>query len=105
MKANPSYVVEVHANTDAKGDITYNEALAGKRRDAAMNYLTRQGISKDRISGVIHGETNPIAKNEIGSVDSPEGRQFNRRIELIVKDGNQILNVVEEIQVPENLRQ
>ncbi|MBX7241132.1 MAG: OmpA family protein [Bacteroidia bacterium] len=104
MKENPSYVVEVHAHTDAKGSDTYNENLANRRKDAAMNYLLKKGISKDRISGFYHGEVQPIAKNEVGDKDLPQGRQFNRRVELVVKEGNNILNIVEEIDVPAALK-
>lgn len=104
MKENASYVVEVHAHTDAKGTNTYNENLANRRKDAAINYLINKGISKDRIVGFYHGEVEPIAKNEVGEKDVPEGRKFNRRVELIVKEGNTILNVVEEINVPQTLK-
>ncbi len=104
MKENPSYVVEVHAHTDAKGSDTYNENLANRRKDAAINYLLKKGISKDRVSGFFHGEAQPIAKNEVGEKDLPQGRQFNRRVELIVKEGSNILNIVEEIAVPAALK-
>lgn len=105
MKENPSYTVEVHAHTDAKGDNAYNDALAVRRENAAMNYLVKKGIARSRMSGKEFGENSPIAKNEINGKDTPEGRQLNRRVELVVKDGNQVLNVVEEIKVPDALKQ
>lgn len=105
MKENPSYTVEVQANTDSKGDNAYNLKLASRRENAAISYLVKRGIAKNRINGVEFGEERPIAKNDINGQDTPEGRQFNRRVELIVKDGGQILNLVEEIKVPDNLKQ
>lgn len=105
MKNNPSYTVEVQANTDAKGDNAYNQKLATRRENAAINYLVKRGIDKSRITGVEFGEDRPIAKNDVNGQDTPAGRQFNRRVELIVKDGGQILNVVEEIKVPDSLKQ
>ncbi|MEZ4686368.1 MAG: hypothetical protein R3B47_09955 [Bacteroidia bacterium] len=62
-------------------------ALSGRRRDAAVNYLKAKGISIGRITTSIHGEKDPVAINETRTgEDSPEGRQYNRRVELIIRD-------------------
>lgn len=105
MKETPSYTVEVHAHTDAKGNNEYNQNLSLRRENAAINYLIKKGIAASRISGHKHGEEAPIAKNEINGADTPEGRQFNRRVVLIVKEGANVLNIVEEIQIPTSLKQ
>jgi outer membrane protein OmpA-like peptidoglycan-associated protein len=42
-------------------------------------YLVQQGISGDTIVATGFGKTAPIASNE-----TPEGRQQNRRVELVL---------------------
>ncbi|MCB0516301.1 MAG: OmpA family protein [Chitinophagales bacterium] len=104
LNENPNYFVEVHAYTDAKGTNTYNEALSERRRNSVINYLKNHGIDGSRIKSFAHGEESPVAKNEINGTDSPEGRQYNRRVELKVKDGSGLIDVVEDINVPDYLR-
>lgn len=104
LAENPDYVVELHAHTDAKGSNAYNEALAQRRKNAAKNYLISQGIASSRIGEFTYGENMPIAKNDIAGQDLPEGRQFNRRVELRVKDSGLLIDVVEDIMIPESLK-
>ena len=103
---NPGYNVEFRAHTDAKGSLDYNEALAERRAESAQNYLISKGISSSRIRTSMFGERAPIAKNELGDgTDTPEGRQLNRRVEVVVygADGA-IVNLVEAIYVPAHLQ-
>ncbi|MGB0839692.1 MAG: OmpA family protein [Chitinophagales bacterium] len=104
LNQNSTYMVEVHAHTDAKGSNSYNDALAKRRENAVKSYLRSNGISSSRISGFTYGEETPIAKNEVNGSDTPEGRQLNRRVELRVKDQNTLLNIVEAIYVPSTLQ-
>ena len=103
---NPNYSVEFRAHTDAKGSLDYNEALADRRAASAQSYLIAQGISSDRIRTTRFGERAPIARNELdGGVDTPEGRQLNRRVEVVVYNGDGArVNLVEEIYVPPHLQ-
>ncbi|MEM7104477.1 MAG: OmpA family protein [Bacteroidota bacterium] len=103
---NPTYSAELRAHTDAKGSNEYNDALSQRRADSAKNYLLGKGIDASRLAATTYGETDPIAKNELaGGVDTPEGRQLNRRVELVVKgpDG-QVIQIVRDINVPGGLR-
>ena len=102
----PEYTTELRAHTDSKGSLTYNEALSMKRANAAKNYLLRLGISANRIKTSTFGENTPIAKNALATgADTPEGRQLNRRVELVVRDASgKSLNIVEDIDVPESLK-
>ena len=86
MKDNKDYVALLKANTDWKGSDAYNEALSNRRAGNAKAYLVSKGIDAARIKTSINGEKDPVAKNEVGSQDSEAGRQFNRRVELYVKD-------------------
>ena len=102
-----SYTVELSAHTDAKGSLEYNTALSMRRANAAKDYLLAKGVSVDRIKISTFGENAPIAKNELeGGRDTPAGRQFNRRVELIVHNTTGAVEpIVEEIKVPETLKQ
>lgn len=104
LKSNPTYTAKFHAHTDARGSLEYNVDLSKRRRDAALNYVVARGISKDRIETFVYGKDKPIAKNEIEGLDTPEGRQLNRRVEIRVKDSGAETDDVEEIAVPENLK-
>lgn len=106
MQDNPDYKVELSAHTDAHGSLAYNTALSKRRATAAKDYLLTKGISSDRILTSEFGETSPIAKNVLNGQDSPDGRQYNRRVVVTVMKGNGITvpNVVQPINVPSVLR-
>ena len=83
---NPDVIIEVIGHTDSKGTDSYNMKLAEKRANAAVKYLTKNGISKDRITTIISkGESEPAVPNSNpdGS-DNPDNRQKNRRVEFQV---------------------
>lgn len=106
MIANPDYSVELSAHTDAKGSLEYNNTLSMNRAKAAQTYLVNKGLSSTRIRISTFGEDSPIAKNELNGKDTPAGRQYNRRVELIVHNTNgKVEPVVERINVPGNLQQ
>jgi len=49
------------------------------RANSVRAYLIAQGINPTSITAVGYGKSNPIA-----SKDTPEGRQQNRRVEIII---------------------
>lgn len=106
MVENPHFDVEVVAHTDSKGTNDYNIALSNRRGAMAKKYLVNRGIAAERIKTDVRGETTPIAKNATADgKDLPEGRQFNRRVEFILSDNDQIRSdLVEDIRVPDHLR-
>lgn len=104
LNENAGYVVEVHAHTDSKGSNEYNLALSERRKNSVVNYLTYLKVPPFKIQAFAHGETQPIARNEMNGNDSPQGRSYNRRVELRVKDEFKAVDVVEDILVPESLR-
>jgi outer membrane protein OmpA-like peptidoglycan-associated protein len=89
LKEYPKVKVEVNAHTDGNGDPNYNLELSKGRCEAAANYITFNGISKDRIIKNWYGESNPVASEtmEDGS-DNSDGRALNRRTEFKVKATN-----------------
>ncbi|HKV95186.1 MAG TPA: OmpA family protein [Candidatus Angelobacter sp.] len=77
--AHPGLHLEVEGHTDSVGSDDYNQQLSEKRAGAVRDYLVQQGISADGIVARGMGKTQPVATN-----DTPEGRQQNRRVELVV---------------------
>jgi len=76
--------VEVEGHTDSVGSDELNRTLSQNRAASVMSYLVEQGLSRDSIVARGFGKTKPIASN-----DTQEGRQKNRRVELVVS-GNEI---------------
>lgn len=102
LNANPTYSTRLLGHTDAKGTNNYNDNLSLNRARAAKRYLISQGIAASRIQIENFGELKPIAKNALeDGTDTEEGRQFNRRVELVVltPTGDE-LNLVDPIEVP-----
>ncbi len=77
--AYPSLHVAVEGHTDSIGSDDYNQQLSEHRAQAVRDYFVQQGISSANIESHGYGKNEPIATN-----DTPEGRQQNRRVELIL---------------------
>jgi outer membrane protein OmpA-like peptidoglycan-associated protein len=77
--AYPSLHLQVEGHTDSVGGDEYNQTLSEKRAGAVRDYLVQQGILADAIQARGFGKTQPIASNE-----TPEGRQQNRRVEMVI---------------------
>ncbi len=97
LNENPEMIVEVRGHTDSKGSDNYNDKLSKQRAAAAIQYLVKEGIVKDRLQAKGLGESEPAAENEKpdGS-DNPEGRQLNRRVEFKIVTGGTLGAVDEE---------
>ena len=104
LREFPSYTTHLRAHTDAKGSNSYNDALSLRRADSAKRYLMARGIAGNRIKTSTYGEETPIAKNDNGGQDLPEGRQLNRRVEMKVTQGGSDVGKVEDIYVPTHLQ-
>jgi outer membrane protein OmpA-like peptidoglycan-associated protein len=77
--AYPSLHVAIEGHTDSVGSDDYNQQLSEHRAQAVRDYFVQQGISSSNVEAHGYGKTEPIATN-----DTPEGRQQNRRVELIL---------------------
>lgn len=88
LNENPEMIVEVRGHTDAKGSDQYNINLSNKRSEAAINYLTKKGVDKNRLQPKAFGEAEPAAENQkTDGSDNPEGRALNRRVEFKIING------------------
>lgn len=79
LLAYPSLKVRVEGNTDNIGSEEFNQTLSEKRADAVRDYLLAQNIKPDNLTAVGYGKTRPIASN-----DTADGRQQNRRVEMVM---------------------
>lgn len=82
LKKNPNYQLKIIAHTDNRGDNEYNLLLSQKRANATLEYLTRKGISKVRLTAIGKGESKLLI--DCGQECSEEQHQANRRIEFLI---------------------
>jgi outer membrane protein OmpA-like peptidoglycan-associated protein len=81
-KQDPNDKIVVEGHTDSTGNPEASQDLSQKRADAIRSYLGSHGIAADRVTAAGVGEMKPIADNS-----TAEGRSSNRRIEIIVQQG------------------
>jgi outer membrane protein OmpA-like peptidoglycan-associated protein len=79
LNGNPTTRIEIGGHTDNIGAVTYNRQLSENRAKSVYNYLTKNGVDPKRMITKGYGPDKPI-----GSNDTEEGRQLNRRIEFKV---------------------
>lgn len=79
LKQESSKKIRVEGFTDATGTEQYNVWLSDKRAASVKTYLEEAGIASSRISIKGYGPKHPVADNK-----TPEGRQKNRRVEVII---------------------
>lgn len=73
--------VSVEGHTDNTGSEEHNLKLSEQRAQNVLDFLVSQGIEISRLSSKGFGMTIPIADNK-----TKEGRQKNRRVDLVIKD-------------------
>ncbi|RZI95758.1 MAG: OmpA family protein [Variovorax sp.] len=85
LESYPEAPVEIHGHTDGKGTDAYNDALSTRRAEAVAARL--QAAAKGRSLAVTgHGKRQPVVPNaHADGSDDPEGRQRNRRVEIIIQ--------------------
>lgn len=77
--AYPSLNLAVEGNTDSVGTDAFNQELSEQRAAGVRDYLTQEGVPAASTTAMGYGKSRPIASN-----DTAEGRQENRRVELVV---------------------
>lgn len=87
---NPGTDVQVFGFTDNTGTYQVNERVATGRADAVMSYLVNSGVSPTRI--VAQGV--PMA-DYVASNDTAAGRAQNRRVEVYITAGKQMIEQAE----------
>ena len=84
LKEYPQRNVMIEGFTDSTGNSALNQSLSDRRAAAVRAALQETGVSADRISGRGYGQAYPVASNA-----TAEGRQLNRRVEIVVSDDGQ----------------
>jgi outer membrane protein OmpA-like peptidoglycan-associated protein len=75
----PSLRLAIEGHTDSTGSAEFNQTLSQNRSDAVRDYLVSQGLDVAKLSSQGMGMNDPLADNS-----TAEGRQKNRRVEIIV---------------------
>ena len=86
IAGSPGPVV-IEGHTDSKGADDYNRKLSEARAASVKTWLVREGkIDGTRLTARGLGETVPkVANEKPDGSDDPEGRQKNRRVEIIIR--------------------
>jgi outer membrane protein OmpA-like peptidoglycan-associated protein len=79
LLAYPGLKLQLEGHTDSVGGDDYNLKLSQARADAVRDFLAEQGVPPANITSIGLGKADPVSSN-----DTAEGRQQNRRVELVV---------------------
>ncbi|KAB2385940.1 OmpA family protein [Actinomadura montaniterrae] len=74
--------IEVSGHSDSIGDPSYNQTLSQKRAESVKSEIERVLGGGKEIKATGYGESKPIAPNQVGGRDNPDGRAQNRRVEI-----------------------
>jgi len=80
--------IEGHTDSvdvDPAGPWQDNWQLSSERARAVLKYLTGFGVDQNRFQIAGFGDTMPVASN-----DTPEGRAYNRRVDIVIIDQGQL---------------
>jgi len=94
LLAHPGLTLQIEGHTDSVGGDDFNQQLSERRADSVRDFLAEQGVPGSNITARGFGKTQPVASN-----DTPEGRQRNRRVELVV-NGDAIGNTAASSSAP-----
>jgi outer membrane protein OmpA-like peptidoglycan-associated protein len=86
LLAHPGLIMQIEGHTDSVGGDAFNVRLSEQRAGSVRDFLGEQGVSLSSITAQGFGKAEPVATN-----DTPEGRQRNRRVEIVV-NGDSIGN-------------
>lgn len=101
----PNLTFDLIGLTDAIGPASYNKILSEKRAKATKDYLLSRGMNPGKMVAVGYGETRFAAVNtNPDGTDNPEGRKYNRRVEIEIKGSDLDKLKIIHVEVPENLR-
>ncbi|NNE55146.1 MAG: OmpA family protein, partial [Flavobacteriales bacterium] len=84
LTRNQTFVIQLEAHTDSRGNPDYNQNLSQRRAETCVNFLIAKGIDAARLKPVGLGESAPIIKeSEINAMATTEeqeaAHQVNRR--------------------------
>ena len=84
LNQNPTMKLDIRSHTDSRQTFKYNEALSDRRAKSTINWLIKNGVSADRLTGKGYGETQLVNKCSDDVECTEEEHQLNRRSEFII---------------------
>ena len=82
LRENSGRKVLIEGHTDNVGADESNQGLSERRAQSVQSALMQRDVARSQVTALGKGENFPIASN-----DSADGRQSNRRVELIFTEG------------------
>jgi outer membrane protein OmpA-like peptidoglycan-associated protein len=79
VSGHPGLKLDVEGHTDSVGGDEYNQRLSEQRGTAVSDFLTHEGMAQSAVTSKGLGKSQPVASN-----DTAQGRQQNRRVELVI---------------------
>ena len=80
----PTMKLDIRSHTDSRATFKYNEALSNRRAKSTIEWLVKNGIDPNRLTGRGYGETQLINKCADNIKCTEEEHQSNRRSEFII---------------------
>lgn len=84
LNDNPSMKLDIRSHTDSRASHQYNEALSDRRAKSTIQWLIKNGIAPNRLTGKGYGETELVNKCADGVPCTEAEHQANRRSEFII---------------------
>lgn len=79
LLAHPGLTLQIEGYTDSVGSDEFNQELSEERAASVRDFLAQEGVPASSITVKGFGKAQPVASN-----DTAEGRQRNRRVEIVV---------------------
>jgi outer membrane protein OmpA-like peptidoglycan-associated protein len=92
LQQYPNHQISVEGYTDSQGSDVFNQKLSEDRANSVKQVLIGGGVDPVLISSKGFGKAKPVASN-----DTPEGRQANRRVEIVVEGAG---TIGDQVQAP-----
>jgi outer membrane protein OmpA-like peptidoglycan-associated protein len=81
MQVVGEYDLSIEGHTDSTGSDEQNQRLSENRAKSVYDFLSGCGLKSGAMASKGFGEMQPIASN-----DTNDGRQKNRRVEIVIQD-------------------
>jgi outer membrane protein OmpA-like peptidoglycan-associated protein len=82
LTLHPEVTIQIEGHTDASGDPVADERLSAARARTIQAMLEEDGVERSRLESVGVGSRAPRASSQ-----TEEGRDLNRRVQLVLKHG------------------
>lgn len=84
LNENPTMKIDIRSHTDSRATKKYNKSLSDRRAKSTIQWLIKNGVAPNRLTGKGYGETQLVNKCSDGVACSEAQHQENRRSEFII---------------------